>query len=175
MLYLTGDGEEGARYLEGAAHHDDPQVTAVCATLRAYARLLHGDADTAKRLAGEALELMGDRSDSLRVLALSFLAQAQVTLGEREAAIVSLREAVTVDESTSSHAKALLHVVLLMCGQGQFAEVKVAFTVPTETSVLYAIAPIASSRQAASAGKFVAFVQSRQAQGILAKYGFAKP
>jgi hypothetical protein len=37
--------------------------------------------------------------------------------------------------------------------------------VPTETSVLYAIAPIASSRQAASAGKFVAFVQSPQAQG----------
>jgi molybdate transport system substrate-binding protein len=54
-------------------------------------------------------------------------------------------------------------------------EVKVAFTVPTERPVLYAIAPIATSRQAASAGKFVAFVQSLQAQAILAKYGFAKP
>jgi molybdate transport system substrate-binding protein len=54
-------------------------------------------------------------------------------------------------------------------------KVKVAFTVPTETPVLYSIAAIATSLQAVSASKFVAFVQSAQAQSILAKYGFAKP
>jgi molybdate transport system substrate-binding protein len=54
-------------------------------------------------------------------------------------------------------------------------KVKVAFNVPTETPVLYSIAPIATSRQSASAGKFIAFVLSPQVLAILAKYGFAKP
>jgi len=54
-------------------------------------------------------------------------------------------------------------------------KVKVAFTVPTETPVLYPIAPIASSPQSDEASKFISFVMSPSAQAILAKYGFAKP
>jgi molybdate transport system substrate-binding protein len=54
-------------------------------------------------------------------------------------------------------------------------KVKVALTVPTETRVLYPIAPITASGNAAAAGKFVAFVLSPQAQSVLAKYGFGKP
>ena len=38
--------------------------------------------------------------------------------------------------------------------------VKVAFTVPTETPVLYPIAPIAASGNSAAAQKFVAYVVS---------------
>jgi molybdate transport system substrate-binding protein len=54
-------------------------------------------------------------------------------------------------------------------------KVKVALTVPTETRVLYPIAPIAASGNAAAARKFVAFVLSPPAQAVLAKYGFGRP
>jgi molybdate transport system substrate-binding protein len=54
-------------------------------------------------------------------------------------------------------------------------KVKVAFTVPTDTPVVYPIAPVAASTNAAEAARFVAFVLSPAAQAILAKYGFGKP
>jgi molybdate transport system substrate-binding protein len=54
-------------------------------------------------------------------------------------------------------------------------KVKVAFAVPTETPVLYPIAPVAASANGAAAQKFVAYVASPPAQAILAKYGFGKP
>ena len=54
-------------------------------------------------------------------------------------------------------------------------KVKVALTVPTETPILYPIAPVAAAPNAAAAQKFVAFVVSPQAQALLAKYGFGKP
>ncbi len=54
-------------------------------------------------------------------------------------------------------------------------KVKVAFVVPTDTPVLYPIAPIAASTNAAAAQKFVAYVASPAGQATLAKYGFGKP
>ena len=54
-------------------------------------------------------------------------------------------------------------------------KVHVAFAVPTETPVLYPIAPAAASRNATGAQRFVGFVLSPAGQGILAKHGFAKP
>ena len=54
-------------------------------------------------------------------------------------------------------------------------KVKLALTVPTESPVLYPIAPVAASPHAAEAQQFVAFVLSPQAQAVLAKYGFGKP
>jgi len=54
-------------------------------------------------------------------------------------------------------------------------KVKLAFTVPTEKPVLYPIAAMAASSNAAAAAKFVAYVTSASAQAVLAKYGFAKP
>lgn len=54
-------------------------------------------------------------------------------------------------------------------------KVKVAFTVPTETPVLYPIAPVAGSANASDAARFVDFVMSPPAQAILARYGFGKP
>jgi len=53
-------------------------------------------------------------------------------------------------------------------------KVKLAFTVPTEKPVLYPIAAMAASTNAAMAAKFVAYVMSAPAQEVLAKYGFAK-
>ncbi len=54
-------------------------------------------------------------------------------------------------------------------------KVKVAFTVPTETPVLYPIAPVAASTNAAMAQRFVGYVTSPAGQAVLVKYGFGKP
>jgi molybdate transport system substrate-binding protein len=54
-------------------------------------------------------------------------------------------------------------------------KVKVALTVPTATPVLYPIAPLAASPNAALAARFVEFAASAPAQAVLAKYGFGKP
>ncbi len=54
-------------------------------------------------------------------------------------------------------------------------KVRVAITVPTDLPILYPIAPVAASANHAVAQKFVAFVNSRPAQAVLAKYGFGKP
>ncbi len=54
-------------------------------------------------------------------------------------------------------------------------KVKVALTVPTETPILYPIAPLAQAPNAAAAQRFVAFVLSPAGQAVLAKYGFGKP
>lgn len=54
-------------------------------------------------------------------------------------------------------------------------KVKTAFRVPTDSPILYPVAPIAASPNHAVAEKFVSFVNSPQAQTVLAKYGFGKP
>jgi len=54
-------------------------------------------------------------------------------------------------------------------------KVKIAFTVPTEQPVLYPIAVVAASGNAAAAERFVAYVASPPAQSVLARYGFGKP
>ena len=54
-------------------------------------------------------------------------------------------------------------------------KVKVALTVPTTTPILYPVAPLAASPNAALAQRFVEFLTSPQAQTVLAKYGFGKP
>jgi molybdate transport system substrate-binding protein len=54
-------------------------------------------------------------------------------------------------------------------------KVKVALTVPTTTPVLYPVAPLSASPNAALAARFVEFLLSAPAQAVLAKYGFAKP
>jgi molybdate transport system substrate-binding protein len=53
-------------------------------------------------------------------------------------------------------------------------KVKIAFTVATEQPVLYPIAVVAASSNAA-AERFVAYVASPPAQAVLARYGFGKP
>ena len=54
-------------------------------------------------------------------------------------------------------------------------KVRIAFTVPTEQPVLYPIAVVAASGNAAAAERFVAYVASPPAQSVLARYGFGKP
>lgn len=54
-------------------------------------------------------------------------------------------------------------------------KVKVALDVPTDKPILYPVAPVASSSNAALAKQFVAFLSSPEAQTVLAKYGFGAP
>ena len=53
--------------------------------------------------------------------------------------------------------------------------VKVALTVGTVKPVLYPVAPIAASPNAAQAQRFVDFLLAPQAQAVLARYGFGRP
>lgn len=52
---------------------------------------------------------------------------------------------------------------------------RIALTVPTTTPVSYPIAQIATSKQPALAGKFIAYVVSAPGQSILQRFGFSKP
>lgn len=54
-------------------------------------------------------------------------------------------------------------------------KVKVAFPVRTQEPILYPVAPINSSTNAAAARAFVEYLLSPAAQSVLAKYGFGKP
>jgi molybdate transport system substrate-binding protein len=54
-------------------------------------------------------------------------------------------------------------------------KVRVALTVPTPAPILYPAAPVAASRNAVLAQRFVDFLLAPQAQSVLSKYGFGKP
>lgn len=54
-------------------------------------------------------------------------------------------------------------------------KVKVALNVPTPKPILYPIALTATSTNADAAKAFVSFIESAQAQTVLARYGFGKP
>jgi molybdate transport system substrate-binding protein len=53
--------------------------------------------------------------------------------------------------------------------------VKVALTVPTQTSITYPIAQVAQSKHAADAQSFIAYVLSPEGQKTLAQFGFKPP
>jgi len=54
-------------------------------------------------------------------------------------------------------------------------KVRIAFTVPTETPIVYPIAAIAGGPDPEAARKFLEFVQAPASQAVLARYGFQKP
>lgn len=54
-------------------------------------------------------------------------------------------------------------------------KVKVALSVPTPTPILYPIAPVATTAKMEAAKKFIEFMLSPKARGVLAKYGFGMP
>jgi len=54
-------------------------------------------------------------------------------------------------------------------------KVNVVLEVPLASPVLYPIATIKGSGNAAEAKRFVSYLQTAPAQAILAKYGFKKP
>ena len=59
--------------------------------------------------------------------------------------------------------------------KAQAGKVEIAFDVPTATPVLYPVAVVRASGQAAAARSFVDFVRGDASQKILARFGFARP
>ncbi len=55
------------------------------------------------------------------------------------------------------------------------AKVKVALTVPTATPIVYPVAVLAASPNAAAAARFVDFLFAPAAQAVFAKHGFRQP
>ena len=53
--------------------------------------------------------------------------------------------------------------------------IRVALVVPTPRPVLYPVAPVATSAQAALARRFVDFLGSPAARDVLARHGFGRP
>lgn len=54
-------------------------------------------------------------------------------------------------------------------------KVRVVATIPTETPITYPIAAVAGSPNPGAARRFIDFVATPAAQGVLARHGFAKP
>jgi molybdate transport system substrate-binding protein len=54
-------------------------------------------------------------------------------------------------------------------------KVRIAFTVPTATPILYPVAPVAGSSNPAHARRFVEFLSSQAARAVLMRHGFGTP
>ena len=99
-------------------HHDLPSQVHHLRLLRHPHTLSHGRDE-------EALSLLGDTKSFFRTTALSHLGQAQRLTGDREAAIKTLRQAVTLGEQLGHHLimlEALGYLTLLLYQQGQMRE-----------------------------------------------------
>jgi LuxR family transcriptional regulator, maltose regulon positive regulatory protein len=129
ILYLRGDIAEAEEYAAAATRTqrpDDPAVQrGMLLGFRAYLAINRGDPQQAVQLGQEALSLLGDTKSFFRTTALSHLGQAQRLTGDREAAIKTLRQAVTLGEQLGHHLimlEALGYLTLLLYQQGQMRE-----------------------------------------------------
>jgi LuxR family transcriptional regulator, maltose regulon positive regulatory protein len=129
ILYLRGDIAEAEEYAAAATQTqrpDDPAVQrGMLLGFRAYLAINRGEPEKAVKLGQEALSLLGDTRSFFRTTALSHLGQAQRLTGDREAAIKTLRQAVTLGEQLGHHLimlEALGYLTLLLYQQGQLRE-----------------------------------------------------
>jgi LuxR family maltose regulon positive regulatory protein len=129
ILYLRGDvagAEEYAAAAAAAERPDDPPVQrGMLLGFRAYLAINRGEPAQAVALGQQALTLLGDTKSFFRTTALSHLGQAQRLTGDRAAAILTLRQAVTVGQLLGHHLitlEALGYLTLLLYQQGQLRE-----------------------------------------------------
>jgi LuxR family transcriptional regulator, maltose regulon positive regulatory protein len=129
ILYLRGEIAEAEEYAAAATktqRPDDPAVQrGMLLGFRAYLAINRGDPQQAVQLGQEALSLLGDTKSFFRTTALSHLGQAQRLTGDRDAAIKTLRQAVTLGEQLGHHLimlEALGYLTLLLYQQGQMRE-----------------------------------------------------
>jgi ATP/maltotriose-dependent transcriptional regulator MalT len=129
ILYLRGDIAEAEEYAAAATRTQRPEDPAVQRGMllgfRAYLAINRGEPRQAVELGQEALSLLSDTKSFFRTTALSHLGQAQRLTGDREAAIRTLRQAVTLGEQLGHHLirlEALGYLTLLLYQQGQLRE-----------------------------------------------------
>jgi LuxR family maltose regulon positive regulatory protein len=129
ILYLRGEIAEAEEYAataaEGQRPDDPPAQRGIFLGFRAYLELNRGDPARAAELGREALALLGNTKSFFRTTALSHLGQAQRLTGDRQAAIQTLRQAVTLGQQLRNPMialDALGYLTLLLFQQGQLRE-----------------------------------------------------
>jgi LuxR family maltose regulon positive regulatory protein len=129
ILYLRGEIAQAEEYAAAAIktqRPDDPAVErGMLLGFRAYLAINRGEPAQAVALGQEALALLGDTKSFFRTTALSHLGQAQRLTGDRQAAIQTLRQAVTVGQQLGHHLitlEALGYLTLLLYQQGELRD-----------------------------------------------------
>ncbi len=127
--YLRWEIAEAEEYAAAAAQTQRPDAPPVqrgtLLGFQCYLALTRGDPARAVELGREALTLLGDTRSFFRTTALSHLGQAQRLTGDRQAAIQTLRQAVTAGQLFGNHLitlEALGYLTALLYQQGQLRE-----------------------------------------------------
>ena len=129
LLYLRGEIAAAETYATQAAENESPSDPPVqrgmLLSFRAYLAINRGDPAEAVRFAKEALTLLSDTDSFYRTTALSHLGQAQRLVGDRQAAIETLRQAIALGQRLGNHLitlEALGYLTQLLYQQGQLRE-----------------------------------------------------
>ena len=128
-LYLRGQIAEAEKYATAASNRESPDDSPVQRGMllgfRAYLAINRDQIPQAIKFAEEALVLLGNTQSFFRTTALSHLGQAQRLIGERRAAIQTLRQAVALGQQLHHDLitlEALGYLALLLYQQGDLRE-----------------------------------------------------
>jgi LuxR family maltose regulon positive regulatory protein len=119
---LTGEAY-AALAVERESPNDPPIRRGMLLAFRAYLAINSGRAELALRLAQDALSLLGE--SYYGVAALCYVGQSQRLLGEREAAIETLRRAAALGDvagNPASGLEAVCYLAILLYQQGRLRE-----------------------------------------------------
>ena len=129
MLYLRGEIATAETYatlaIENQRPDDPPLQRGTLLGFRAYLAINRGEPSQALKFAQEALTLLGDTESFYRTTALSHLGQAQRLVGDRQAAMQTLRQAIALGQQLGNHLitlEALGILTRLLYQQGQLRE-----------------------------------------------------
>jgi LuxR family maltose regulon positive regulatory protein len=130
-LYLSGHTAQAQPYAKLAreleSENDPRERRGMLAAIHAYIALSWGDPRDAVAYAKQALEQLGDSASFFLVYAKSLLGQAQVLIGDRVAAVETLRKGVQLGQQLDNHfmtVDAMGPLIDLMLLQGQLREAK---------------------------------------------------
>ena len=128
-LYRQGERTAAETYatlaIESRRAEDPPIWLALLLGFRSYLAINRSKPTEAMKYAQEALEILGETDSFYRIMALSYLGQAQRLTGNRHAAIQTLRQAMTVGQRLNNHLtvlEAMAFLTILLYQQGQLRE-----------------------------------------------------
>jgi LuxR family maltose regulon positive regulatory protein len=129
ILYVRGELLTGEAYAALAMETERPDAPplqrAMLLTFRAYLAITRGRPAQAVEFAQEALSLLGETESFYHASALTYLGHAQRLVGDRKAAIQTLRQAITLSQQLGNHTsslEALCYLTLLLYQQGHLRE-----------------------------------------------------
>src|SRR5882724_3717725 len=141
ILYMRGESAKGETYAKLAVENqkpdDSPYHRAMLMAFRSYLAIMEGEPEQALAFAQESLALLGETESFYRTTALSHLGKAQRLVGDRQTAIQTLRQAISIGQRLGNHMmtlEALGYLTQLLYQQGQLRE---AIRSCEETVALY--------------------------------------